>query len=705
MRRLFLFLSIMVSVSISVQALPLHLTTHLRNVTPQDCERVIAKIAMTESKDPDLKNQLDEVPQCITFFTERLTRESFRDKDYRKGCQDLLPDFCQQNRYLSLQTIVEKYKTNNLKLIGSMGLGFMYGKTAVSEAKKLADRFKKSTGDKVEATKSQGENVYEENLKIKEECLARGPQDCKLTWKLKDDTCVDETKKSKVKCECEPATWTDDYDPDTKQCGKLKAECLANNGATQIPLTAGPNFADYVRLHNTGRATNKDLHIMEWMYDEANTSHGINGCHIKQCAKGYMKDEYDLECLEDDGTNCKANNDLGDTAALFPPIPSSLTKAKLNAVAFDYRAGSSYGWGGCFISNCKPGFEPNENKTNCIPVVVEYPNINPPTNECAAFDAPPNGFGRASIVGHIFGTPVASPCRLICNEDRVALDADDPAKKKCETAATNCTNIFTQGGKRGKNIIGWEYDATASDPKCQPLCQGKTKLNPEILEDIATAKETPIDEFCVDPKTETEEEEEEEKENVIVVNQAEKDLCALKINRFVSYTIKKIVSGQLGGLDGEAEGCVAWGYNINNIILETFTDMDSSKFPERNIIEMFCQDSPMVESIFSSEVWARLTEIKTPTSTVSEIWDNWIKDEWKTTLKSSMYSKMGETGAYNLFLQQENPKTQLIDIDKFKYLFETNNSVRTQDIEAVIKEYPDYFNNLPKGKWQTLDCP
>lgn len=457
-------------ISIVASALPLHLTTHLRNVTPQDCERVIAKIAETESKDRNIKNHMDEVPQCITFFTQRLTRESFHDKDYRKGCQGLLPDFCQQNRYLSLQTIVEKYKTNRLKLIGTMGLGFMYGRNAITEVKRVADRFKKSTGKNAKTTKSQGEVRYEENKKLVEECPKRDPEGCKLTWKIKDPTCLDETKRSKTKCECVPATWTDDYDPATGQCGKHRTECLANNGQNKKPLEPRSYFGT---TFNTARATNQDLNIIEWAYDNTDDSHGVKGCYIKQCADGYDRDEYHLKC------NIQQTPINGETPEIPPeddegpeegtPEYICAQKAKTETVEkWQYIASSTQCTGdpeGCVVDECKSGTYPAPDLVSCI--AATDPNEETCLKRNLQVGLYPNVCGWSySIIGDedVKGTCFPDRCKSGTKMRKWLVDCDGRTNEACvfhcstKTYPGTLENFYMNTIKDYCTFDGWDGD-------------------------------------------------------------------------------------------------------------------------------------------------------------------------------------------------------------------------------------------------------
>ncbi len=477
-------------------AIPLRFTKHLTEVSPADCERVLAKIATTESKIRDLKNFLDEVPQCVVFFTEKLTTESFRDKDYRRGCEHLLQDFCQQNRYLSLSTSTENYGTNNLKLAGTMGLGFMFGRTGVHEAKRAIDKFKKGDSSKAKATQSKGDARLEDNIQKGKTCDSRGPEECILSWKLKDEDCLDKEKvyaDKELICECIPddTNETDwnviEVDGKFSHCeNKAEAECLDKN-------------------------KNKANNILEWAYNT------VDGCHVKQCLEGFDINEYKTGCKKGNRKKCEDNNTLPDTDEIkWPSALSGKTKQGLHIASFGYRAGGSKGWQGCSITSCVGDWEVNELGTQCIEieknqVIVVDDKTDDKTEDdtsegdCSELNAK-NGEG-IKVKGNIFDLEINDECRLVCEEGFIKKD------NICEKLSTNgtgiCDKTFSFCEKIDNALMyGWEYNSDKS--KCEPLCKGTKTLNTEFtsITDVCTDKTDDTDDT-----TETEEETNDEDTN------------------------------------------------------------------------------------------------------------------------------------------------------------------------------------------------
>ncbi|MHA1574549.1 MAG: hypothetical protein ACTSXL_00140 [Alphaproteobacteria bacterium] len=417
-----LFLSFLVISTLAV-AMPQRFTSHLHQVSMQDCDRVLAKIVTVESKDRDLKSHLDEVPQCVTFFTERLTRESFKDKDYRRACSPLLQDFCQQHRYLSLPTLTENYKTNKLKVAGSMGLGYMFGKTTSRTVKKYLHRLKKTEESKA---KSQGAECYERlksNQEIAKMCEEKAPQDCIEGWRLKDKRCIveadvcNEAIMPKLVCECipdrsklaGPPEWEYKIDGDNVECiDKREKDCDKLNGVNTKPyrVAGKPNTGYFSGKRDD---VNSELHIIKWKYDSADTSRGIKGCYVNLCEEGYKVDSWELGCKKK---------------------PKKVT--------------------------------PNPN-----------PNPNPNPQSCVGFGA---ANGRAEDIvavhggGHVFGSPTTRTCRTVCDKTY----ASDNTKATngggsgvCSAVASVCPNVALSD-RIGLNVIGWEYRAVDD---CSALCK------------------------------------------------------------------------------------------------------------------------------------------------------------------------------------------------------------------------------------------
>ncbi|MBN2675791.1 MAG: hypothetical protein JXR30_00895 [Alphaproteobacteria bacterium] len=348
MRRfLGLFFIFTIGYIVSSNAVPKRLTEHLHKASISDCEQALTEIVSVESLDRDLKSQLDEVPQCVAFFKDRLTTHSFKDpKDYRKACEYMLFDFCQQNRYLSLQTLTENYGTNKLKMAGSMSLGYMAGQTGANMTKRMIDNLKKSKGIPVAANESAKEKKLKENEEIADNCPSKEAQDCIKSWKLKNPDCIDPDKVKNAKdaseipdCECEPDEidlddkW--EYDSDTETClPKGKESCLDNNaGASHIPqIISMPSF-------NVGNKTNEQLHVVRWDFDETDTANGYDGCFIKECSKNFEPNSYGTQCDCIDGFELKTVDGVeqcikeststtgggGGSDVIIPPAPDDKT--------------------------------------------------------------------------------------------------------------------------------------------------------------------------------------------------------------------------------------------------------------------------------------------------------------------------------------------------------------------------------------------
>ncbi len=490
MRRIFISLFLISGIVFQVNAIPLRFTKHLTEVSPADCERVLAKIATTKSKIRDLKNFLDEVPQCVVFFTEKLTTESFRDKDYRRGCEHLLQNFCQQNRYLSLSTSTENYGTNNLKLAGTMGLGFMFGRTGVHEAKRAIDKFKKGDDSKAKATQSKGDARLEDNIQKGKTCDSRGPEECILSWKLKNEDCLDKEKVYNDKeliCECIPDDTNETdwniikVDGKFSHCeNKAEAECLDKN-----------------------KNKNKSNNILEWAYNT------VDGCHVKQCLKDFDINEDKTGCEKGNSKKCEDNNTLSDTALIkWPSALSGKTKQNLHIASFGYRAGGSKGWQGCYITSCVDDWEVDdfgrqckEIEKNVVIVVKDETEDDTSEGDCSDLNAL-NGEG-IKVTGNIFGSEINDECRLVCEEGSIKNDT------KCEKLSTNGTGICDKTFSFCEEIYkasmyGWEYNLDKS--KCEPLCKGTKTLNPA---------HTSITNVCIDKKQTKQETDETEEETAM----------------------------------------------------------------------------------------------------------------------------------------------------------------------------------------------